>query len=474
MSEQKKDKLYIFNDILSEETNKDLNSIKKELNKSLNLRKEPIEKKEPTEKKQVVELQVNTEQNKKKQVVELQTEQNKDIQETIKKKQVVELQVKTEQNKDIQVNEKQIIELQVNEKQIIELQVNEKQVIELQVNEEQNKDKQNEDEQVNEKQDIEEQDKDDNFLEIRKQRSRYYLWKLYQEYEQMRLNQRYRTINFIVNIIISLASIILGFFFWAIDHDPNIRNVIDFGKISLSFGGLGVITNIIGFLAKFMIKRNDDQKSDGNKNDNKNDNGKFILDRFEIEDHYLLWLDNLNTSDHCYLVYFNRRLLDSNFLKPDIEHNLRHSLYWLGEVYFILQIFIVWYDICEALSWNVKFRESKTTFRESKTKSSYNFFFRILENLWKNFMKPVIINFREKMLFKKMINGLYIESKFPLYLFESKGSTDPKKIFDPKEIFDFKKFDDILYLTNLNMLFRILSGAKKDSLQIELEETKNE
>ncbi|CAG8501668.1 33418_t:CDS:2 [Gigaspora margarita] len=171
-------------------TNKDVqtdpNLIEKELKTCLNLRKETNKKKqnnkEQNKGKQVNEEQVDKEQNKNEEQVDKEQNKNKQVK-----------QVKTEQNKDIQ--------------------------------------------------DKEEQDKEDNFLEIRKQRSRYYLWKLYKEYEQMRLNQRYRMINFIVNIIISLASIVLGFFFWAIDHDPNIRNVIDFGKISLSFGGLGIIIN---------------------------------------------------------------------------------------------------------------------------------------------------------------------------------------------------------------------------------------
>ncbi|CAG8485359.1 3714_t:CDS:2 [Gigaspora rosea] len=137
-------RLYIFNDISSEKTNKeDPNSIEKDLKTCLSFRKETIKKK-----------QDNKEQNKDKQVNEVQVEkeQNKDK------------QVKKEQNKDNQVNEEQDKEVQ----------------------------------------DKEEQDKDDNVLEIRKQRSRYYLWKLYKEYEQMRLNRKYRMINFIHDNVVVL------------------------------------------------------------------------------------------------------------------------------------------------------------------------------------------------------------------------------------------------------------------------------
>ncbi|CAG8800338.1 24160_t:CDS:1, partial [Gigaspora rosea] len=225
MSNQKPDHksiIQVFNDF-SRKTNKDeLNnpdSIEKELKKCLNFRTEE--------------------------------QKNKGNQEEQK-------------NKDNQDNEEQCIQINVG-------QISKETIKKKQDNEEQ-KNKGNQDNEGQDNEEISDHNKnDDEFLEIRKQRSRYYLWKLHKEYELMNLNLRFRKINVIVNTIISLASIILGFFFWAISHDPNIRNVIDFGKISLSFGGFGVITNIIGLGIKFIISKNDDEKSDGNKNDNKND-----------------------------------------------------------------------------------------------------------------------------------------------------------------------------------------------------------
>ncbi|CAG8645971.1 39375_t:CDS:2 [Gigaspora margarita] len=340
-------------------------------------------------------------------------------------------------------------------------------------------------------------EKADKSEDFKIQRSKFLLLRLKCEYDRFKKLRTFRIVNLITNLIISISSIILGFIYTSIDHNQQLVSSFNFQGFSLSFGGIGVVTTTLATLFKFKIgkKQNGDEKNNEifealkdmiEKKDPNSDKAtsNFIIDKLVIDKAYLQWIADEETTDFRYLVYLHRRLLGLNyymkretilhsFINSSDQHNLRHALFWMGEVYLLTQLITFWFDIVEIVflrhagayqendkSWTIRFTEMRH-------------------------YQPIILSLQEESLVKKILNGTYIQTYFPETLLARyhdrnvhnitvNGSEKPEVIesghsneSDSEEIksesnvtkcdkFDIDKFENRYFITSYPLIFKII------------------
>ncbi|CAG8803373.1 33819_t:CDS:2, partial [Racocetra persica] len=172
---------------------------------------------------------------------------------------------------------------------------------------------------------------DDSEADFKRQKIKYFIIKLNEEYKLYRRNIRYRQNLCAAQIFISMMAIFLGKLF-SLASKSNIMEKVG-AQLSTTFGGIGVLVTIITAYINNTAQKYLDESSL-----TEIDKEKFKLMYLHIHDNILdRFSDEFDP--------------DQTYVSKDVEHALRHSLLYLGEIWFGLIILSKSFDFFECLEF---------------------------------------------------------------------------------------------------------------------------